>query len=104
MSVVKHFVSRCIILVDLINFKVYIFLTLFIDFRSQVDKVGLFRHGHFLYLRVTVSRQKRNMDGRILLFCLIGLTCADPVKFIDCGKFHLTASVTFLVLFYFILF
>uniref|UniRef100_A0A1A8U5G3 NPC intracellular cholesterol transporter 2 n=1 Tax=Nothobranchius furzeri TaxID=105023 RepID=A0A1A8U5G3_NOTFU len=30
-----------------------------------------------------------NMDSRIgfiVLFCLIGLTCAEPVKFLDCGS------------------
>lgn len=35
---------------------------------------------------------QRNMDvrtGLIVLFCLMGFTCAEPVKFIDCGKFHL---------------
>lgn len=28
--------------------------------------------------------------GLIVVFCLMGFTCAEPVKFIDCGKFHLT--------------
>lgn len=34
-------------------------------------------------------KQKRNMDaqtGFIVLLCLMGFTCADPVKFIDCGS------------------
>ncbi|KAM9708674.1 NPC intracellular cholesterol transporter 2-like [Menidia menidia] len=31
----------------------------------------------------------RNMDGRagfVVVLCLMGFTCADPVKFIDCGS------------------
>ncbi|CAG5866370.1 unnamed protein product [Menidia menidia] len=31
----------------------------------------------------------RNMDGRagfVVLLCLMGFTCANPVKFIDCGS------------------
>ncbi|XP_030299344.1 NPC intracellular cholesterol transporter 2 [Sparus aurata] len=38
--------------------------------------------------RVTKHTQ-RNMDvrtGFIVVFCLIGFTCATPVKFIDCGS------------------
>lgn len=32
------------------------------------------------------------MDVRtclIVFFCLMGFTCADPVKFMDCGEFDL---------------
>lgn len=42
------------------------------------------------FFRVTKHTQT-NMDvrtGLIVVFCLIGLTCANPVKFFDCGKFH----------------
>lgn len=37
--------------------------------------------------------KERNMDIRtcvFVLFGLIGLACAEPVKYIDCGEFHFT--------------
>uniref|UniRef100_A0A8C9XZ79 NPC intracellular cholesterol transporter 2 n=1 Tax=Sander lucioperca TaxID=283035 RepID=A0A8C9XZ79_SANLU len=36
-----------------------------------------------------ITQKERNMDvrtGFIVLFCLMGFTCAEPVKFIDCGS------------------
>lgn len=37
----------------------------------------------------TTDTKRSTMDGRtgfIVLLCLIGFTCADPVKYIDCGS------------------
>lgn len=44
-----------------------------------------------LHLQVPASENLKIMDvrsGLVVLLCLIGSTCAETVKFINCGKFH----------------